>query len=239
MTFIGYDMGAKAYRFMHKDNSMVIAVKCLFDEDTFPRAKSKNGTSNQNKLKISPPGNIEEDLEEIYILPNPNTNDIDHNHDDPHDNNSSDHTCSESQESPPSEEESSESEERKGFKSMESEDSVPKKNWNNLPLMKNQKKKKSRMNFNQKKKNPLTKKNLLHLTLEEVVLFPPMKNPEKEVITAMKPHLNQRVKMTHLNQEMKNVLVHHSLGVQQENNAPLLNTEVRMVINQPLKSKKI
>ena len=54
MTFIGYDMGAKAYRFMRKDNSMVIAIKCLFDEDTFPRAKSEKGTSTQNKLKISP-----------------------------------------------------------------------------------------------------------------------------------------------------------------------------------------
>ena len=119
MTFIGYDMGAKAYRFMHKDNSMVIAVKCLFDEDTFPRAKSENGTSKQNKLKISPPGNNEEDLEEIYIPSNPNTTDIDHNHNDPHD----DDTHSELQESSPSENESSESEERKIFKSMESEDS--------------------------------------------------------------------------------------------------------------------
>ena len=123
MTFIGYDMGAKAYRFMHKDNSMVIAAKCLFDEDTFPRVKSENETSNQNKLKISPPGNNEEDLEEIYIPPNPNTKDINHNHDDPHDSNSSDDTPSELQESLPSEEESSESETRKSFKSMETEDS--------------------------------------------------------------------------------------------------------------------
>ena len=76
MTFIGYDMGAKAYKFMCKDNSMVIAMKCLFDKDTFPRAKSENGTSNQNKLIISPPGN-KEDLEEIYIPPNPKINDID------------------------------------------------------------------------------------------------------------------------------------------------------------------
>ena len=123
MTFIGYDMGAKAYRFMRKDNSMVIAVKCLFDKDTFPRAKSKMGTSIQNKLKISPPGTNDQDQEEINIPPNPNTKDIDHNHEDPHDKDSSDDTRSELQESSPSEEESSESEERKSFKSMESEDS--------------------------------------------------------------------------------------------------------------------
>ena len=127
MSFIGYDMGAKAYRFMQKDNSMVIAVKCLFEEDTFPRAKSENGTSNQNKLKMSPPGNIEKDLEEIYIPPNPKNNDINHDHEDPHDENSSDDTPSESQESSPSEEESDESEERKSFKSMESEDSSSEK----------------------------------------------------------------------------------------------------------------
>ena len=126
MTFIGYDMGAKAHTFMKKDNSMVVAIKCLFDKDIFPRAKSKNGTSKQNKLKISPPGNNKEDLEEVYIPPNPKINDIDHNHEDPHDKDSSDDMCSESQESSPSEEESSESEERKSFKSMESEDSSSK-----------------------------------------------------------------------------------------------------------------
>ena len=120
-------MGAKAYRFMQKDNSMVIAVKCLFDKDTFPRAKNENGTSKQNKLKISPPGNNKEDLEEIYIPPNPKINDIDHNHEDPHDENSSDDTPSELQESLPSEEESDKSEERKSFKSMESEDSSSEK----------------------------------------------------------------------------------------------------------------
>ena len=94
MTFIGYDMGAKAYRFMRKDNSMVIAIKCLFDKDTFPRAKSKKGTSTQNKQKISPPGINDEDQEEICIPPNPNTKDIDHNHEDPHDKGTSDDTRS-------------------------------------------------------------------------------------------------------------------------------------------------
>ena len=103
MTFIGYDMGAKAYRFMCKDNSMVIAIKCLFDEDTFPRAKSEKGTSTQNKLKISPPGINDKDQEEIDIPPNPNTKDINHNHEDPHDKDTSDDTRSESQESSPSE----------------------------------------------------------------------------------------------------------------------------------------
>ena len=106
---------------------MVIAVKCLFDEDTFPRAKSEMGTSTQNKLKISPPGIDNQDQEEIYIPPNPNTKDSDHNHEDPHDKDSSDDTHSESQASLPSEEESSESEERKSFKSMASEDSNSKK----------------------------------------------------------------------------------------------------------------
>ena len=120
MTFIGYDMGAKAYRFMRKDNSMVVAIKCLFDEDTFPRTKSEIGTSTQNKLKISPPGINNQDQEEIYISPNPK--DINHNHEDPHDKDSSDNTHSKLQESSPSEEESSESEERKSFKSMESEE---------------------------------------------------------------------------------------------------------------------
>ena len=82
------------------------------------------------------------------------------------------------------------------------------------------------------------KKNLLHLTLEDVVLFHPIKNPEKVVIVAMKPHLNQRVMRIHLNQMMKKQ-VNHSLGDQQENDIPLLNMEVHMAINQPLKSKKI
>ena len=111
------------------------------------------------------------------------------------------------------------------------------KNRNNLPLMKNQKKKKSRMNSNLKR-NPLMKKNLLHLTLEEVVLFPPMKSPEEGVITAMKPHLNQRVMRIHLNQMMRENQVHHSLEDQQENIVLLLNMEVHMAINQPLKLKK-
>ena len=91
------------------------------------KAKSKNGTSNKNKLKISPPGNNEQDLQEIYIPPNPKINDIDHNHDDPHDKDSSDDTHSKLQERSPSEEESNESEERKSFKSMESEDSSSEK----------------------------------------------------------------------------------------------------------------
>ena len=66
-----------------------------------------------------------------------------------------------------------------------------------------------------------------------------VKHSEKVVIAAMKPHLNQRVIRIHLNQMMKDVLVHHSQGDQQENNDLLSNMEVCMVINQPLKSKKV
>ena len=64
------------------------------------------------------------------------------------------------------------------------------------------------------------------------------KSREKVVIAATKPHLNQRVMRIHLNQMMKEKQVHHSLEDQQENDDPLLNTEVCMVINQPLKLKK-
>ena len=36
MTFIGYDLGSKAYHFMTKDNVMFVSVKAVFDEQYFP-----------------------------------------------------------------------------------------------------------------------------------------------------------------------------------------------------------
>jgi hypothetical protein len=41
MTFIGYDIGAKAYKFMHKDNLIFVATHALFDKGNFPRAKKQ------------------------------------------------------------------------------------------------------------------------------------------------------------------------------------------------------
>ena len=40
MTFIAYDTGEKAYKFMREDNSIFTATHALFDEETFPRAKN-------------------------------------------------------------------------------------------------------------------------------------------------------------------------------------------------------
>ena len=93
MTFIGYEIGSKAYKFMWKNNSVFIATHAWFDEEKFPRAKSEDGSS-KNKLNICPP-DINQDQEDINnsIIPNSDT-DSDHKHDDPHDDSSSDNTPS-------------------------------------------------------------------------------------------------------------------------------------------------
>jgi hypothetical protein len=75
MTFIGYEIGSKAYKFMRKDNSIFIATHAWFDEEKFPRAKSKSGSS-KNKLKICPP-DINQDQEDTDSSTDPNT-DNDH-----------------------------------------------------------------------------------------------------------------------------------------------------------------
>jgi hypothetical protein len=111
MTFIGYEIGSKAYKFMHKDNSICIATHAWFDEEKFPRANSGDGSS-KDKLKICPPS-INKDQEDDNYSTNPDT-DSDHNNDDPHNKDSSDDTPSDSQE------ESSEEEE--GFESAEEEE---------------------------------------------------------------------------------------------------------------------
>jgi hypothetical protein len=54
MTFIGYEIGSKAYKFMRKDNSICIATHAWFDEEKFPRANSGDGSS-KDKLEICPP----------------------------------------------------------------------------------------------------------------------------------------------------------------------------------------
>ena len=113
MTFIGYEIGSKAYKFMRKDNSIFIATHAWFDEEKFPRAKSESGSS-KDKLKICPP-DINQDQEDTDSSTNPNS-DINHNHDDPHDENSSDDTPSDEQESSSSEEEC--------FESADEEDEV-------------------------------------------------------------------------------------------------------------------
>jgi hypothetical protein len=113
MTFIGYEIGSKAYKFMHKDNSICIATHAWFDEEKFPRADSGDGSS-KDKLKICPPS-INKDQEDDNYSTNPDT-DSDHNNDDPHNKDSSDDTPSDSQEESPSEEES--------FESADEEDEV-------------------------------------------------------------------------------------------------------------------
>ena len=66
MTFITYDIGEKAYKFMRKDNSIFTAAHAYFDEETFLRATNENGSSNKkDKLQIRPPGIF--DQEEINI----------------------------------------------------------------------------------------------------------------------------------------------------------------------------
>jgi hypothetical protein len=112
MTFIGYEIGSKAYKFMCKDNSICIATHAWFDEEKFPRANSGDGSS-KDKLKICPPS-INKDQEDDNYSTDPDT-DSDHN-DDPHKKDSSDDTPSDSQEESSSEEES--------FESVDEEDEV-------------------------------------------------------------------------------------------------------------------
>jgi hypothetical protein len=113
MTFIGYEIGSKAYKFMRKDNSICIATHAWFDEEKFPRANSGDGSS-KDKLKICPPS-INKDQEDDNYSTDPDT-DSDHNNDDPHKKDSSDDTPSDSQEESSSEEES--------FESVDEEDEV-------------------------------------------------------------------------------------------------------------------
>jgi hypothetical protein len=98
MTFIGYEIGSKAYKFMRKDNSICIATHAWFDEEKFLRANSGDGSS-KNKLKICPPSK-DKDQEDDNYSTDPNT-DSDHNNDDPHNKDSSDDTPSDSQEESP------------------------------------------------------------------------------------------------------------------------------------------
>ena len=114
MTFIGYEIGSKAYKFMRKNTSILIATHAWFDEEKFARAKSEDGSS-QNKLNICPP-DINPDQEDINNSNYSNSDtDSDHNHDDPH-NSSSDYTPSDMQEELQSDEEH--------FESADSEDEV-------------------------------------------------------------------------------------------------------------------
>ena len=53
MTFIGYEIGSKAYKFMRNDNTIFIGVQSLFDETKFPQVKTDNGN---DKLFEHPPG---------------------------------------------------------------------------------------------------------------------------------------------------------------------------------------
>ena len=49
MTFVGYEIGSKAYKFIRSNNSIFIATHAWFDEEKFLGAKSENGSS-KNKL---------------------------------------------------------------------------------------------------------------------------------------------------------------------------------------------
>ena len=114
MTYIGYEIGSKAYKFMRKDNSIFVATHAWFDEEKFPRAKNESGSS-KDKLKICPP-DINQD-QDINLSTDPNTDtDSHHNHDDPHDDDSSDDAPSDKQETSQSEEEH--------FESADEEDEV-------------------------------------------------------------------------------------------------------------------
>jgi hypothetical protein len=113
MTFIGYEIGSKAYKFMRKDNSICIATHAWFDEEKFLRAHSGDGSS-KDKLKICPPS-INKDQEDDNYSTDPDT-DSDHNNDDPHKKDSSDDTPSDSQEESSSSSES--------FESVDEEDEV-------------------------------------------------------------------------------------------------------------------
>ena len=112
MTFIAYDTGEKAYKFMQKDNSIFTATHALFDKETFLRAKNNNGSS-KDKLQIRPPGIL--DQEEINIPTHPDT-DNDHSHDDPHTDDSSD--------SAPDDKHEKSSSEDEGKGSVDEEDEV-------------------------------------------------------------------------------------------------------------------
>ena len=63
MTFIGYENGSKAYKFMRKDNSIFIGVKAIFNENSYPR--SENPTDKQ-----SPTG-----IQDLWADENPNIDD--------------------------------------------------------------------------------------------------------------------------------------------------------------------
>ena len=106
-----------------------------------------------------------QDQEDINNSNYPNSDtDSDHNHDDPHDS-SSDDTQSDTQEESQSETEH--------FESVDSEDEVE-------------------SDLKPKTESSMIK-NLQMVTLEEVVLTLPMKNPRKVIVTATNPTMDQRV----------------------------------------------
>src|SRR5258705_7736044 len=104
MTFVGYDIGSKVYKFMQKDNAVFTATHALFDENTYPRLKNENEFG-KNKLLGSPTG-ITKDQEDIIIPTNP-TKPIDHDHNPDHNNSSDDTSDDEKQKSESEEEEES------------------------------------------------------------------------------------------------------------------------------------
>src|SRR5258707_1575654 len=102
MTFVGYDIGSKAYKFMRKDNAVFTAAHALFDENPYPRLKNENGFG-KNKLVESPTG-ITKDQKDIIIPTNP-TKPIDHDHNPDHNDSSDDTSDNEKQKSESEEEE--------------------------------------------------------------------------------------------------------------------------------------
>ena len=79
MTFIGYEQGSKAYRFMRKDNTIFIGVQSLFDESVFPR-KSEN--YNKDRIFESPPGIDQWDQDGQESDSDSQNNDLDDSNDD-------------------------------------------------------------------------------------------------------------------------------------------------------------
>ena len=50
MTFIGYELGTKGYKFMTENNTIFLGGKAIFDETKFPRCKKHQGDSDLGSI---------------------------------------------------------------------------------------------------------------------------------------------------------------------------------------------
>ncbi len=67
MTFIGYELNSKSYRFMNNDNSLVISSQATFNELEYPRAKVSKDISTKN---IDLPESVNK-VPTVDLLPEP------------------------------------------------------------------------------------------------------------------------------------------------------------------------